>query len=547
MKSPFVLALSVATTFAAPAHYDVVVYGGTSGGVVAATQAARSGNSVLLISPSSHLGGMTSSGLGWTDLGDVSILGGISHDFYHRAYLNYQNPASWNLQTRKSYGNLGQRAPAFDDNQQIASVFEPKIAEQIFTAFLKEENVPVVIGRLDLKSGVVMEGVMIRRLRLEDGREFAAEMFIDATYEGDLLPGAGVTFTVGREANERFGERYNGIQTKRAHKNQLPDGIDPYVTPGDPFSDLLPGVEAGPGGPDGAGDKELQSFCYRMVLTDIAQNRVAITKPSGYRESDYELVFRAIAAGQETGFFKLDLMPNRKTDSNNTGGISTDFIGRNHGLGWDWTTLNHQQRDDLAKQHELWQRGLVWTLQNHPRVPESIRVHYSRWGLPADEFVDNGNWPWQIYVREGRRMVSDFVMTESHCEGKTKVPDPVGLAAYTMDSHHVRRQIVNGMVKNEGDVQMEVPKPYGISYRSIIPRRGECGNLLVPWSLSATHIAFGSIRMEPVFMTLSQSAAIAANAALKGKCNLQDIPYDSLHAELQNTGIPLEIQQSPTP
>jgi hypothetical protein len=542
MKIPLILATSIASAFAAPVAYDIVVYGGTSGGVIAAKQAAKSGSSVLLISQMPYLGGMTSSGLGWSDLGDTAILGGLSREFYHRIYLHYQGSGAWDRQTRASFGNHGQGASAFDEEKQIGSVFEPKIAARIFSEFLKEDRVDVVTGRLDLKGGVVMDGGMIRLLRLEDGREFAGKMFVDATYEGDLLPGAGVTFTVGREANERYGESYNGVQTKRAVKNQLPDGIDPFVTPGNPTSGLLPGVHAGPSAADGAGDKELQAFCYRMVLTDVPANRVAILKPPGYQEADYELLFRAIEAGQKTNFFKLDLMPNRKTDSNNTGGISTDFIGRNYGPDWDWTTLNHRERDELAKQHELWQRGLVWTLQNHPRVPEAIRAQYSRWGLPADEFVENGNWPWQIYVREGRRMVSDFVMTESHCEGKTEVSDPIGLAAYTMDSHHVRRQVVNGMVKNEGDVQMKVSKPYGISYRSIIPRRGECGNLLVPWSLSASHIAFGSIRMEPVFMTLSQSAAIAAHTALKHKCNLQDISYDSLRAELRKAGIPLGSQ-----
>ncbi len=532
MRIPLLAIASASIASAAPVRHDVVVYGGTSGGVTATVQAARSGISVVLISPSTHLGGMTTSGLGWTDLGDPAILGGLSREFYHRVFLHYQKPESWKRQTRESFGNHGQGAPAFDDAKQIASVFEPKVAEQVFKKLLEERNVPVVTGRLDLAKGVVMENGRIRLLRLEDGREFSGAMFIDATYEGDLLPGAGVTFTVGREANTAYGEKFNGVQTARSVKNQLPDGIDPYVRPGDPSSGLLPGVEAGPHGADGSADKALQAFCYRMVLTDVPENRVAIGKPAGYQESDYELLFRAIEAGQETGFFKLDLMPNRKTDSNNTGGVSTDFIGRNHGDGWDWTTLDHAKREALAKQHENWQRGLVWTLQNHPRVPEAIRKQHARWGLPADEFTDNGHWPWQIYVREGRRMVSDFVMTERHCEGKAAVDDPVGLAAYTMDSHHVRRQVVNGMVKNEGDVQMKVPKPYGISYRAMVPKRGECANLLVPWSLSASHIAFGSIRMEPVFMTLSQSAAIAARAAIRRGCAVQDLPYDVLREEL---------------
>ncbi|RYD36246.1 MAG: FAD-dependent oxidoreductase, partial [Verrucomicrobiaceae bacterium] len=223
-----------------PASHDIVVYGGTSGGVIAAVQAAKAGRSVVLISPTTHLGGLTTSGLGWTDLGESSILGGLSRDFYHRIYLHYQNDAAWNRQTRASYGNAGQKGPAFNATMQVASVFEPKVAEAVFQAMIREQGVPVVTGSLDLKSGVVMDGDRINCLRLEDGREFAGKMFVDASYEGDLLPGAGVSFTVGREANAAYGEDYNGIQSARANKNQLPDGIDPHITPGNPASGLLP-------------------------------------------------------------------------------------------------------------------------------------------------------------------------------------------------------------------------------------------------------------------------------------------------------------------
>ncbi len=530
----FLLPLAVAS--ADPVSYDVVVYGGTSGGVAAAVQVARSGKSVVLISPTAHLGGLTTSGLGWTDLGRSSILGGISREFYHRLYLHYQDDAVWNWQTRASFGNAGQGGPAFNHTTQIASVFEPKVAKTIFEQFVAEEEVPLITGRLDLANGVVMDGVKISRLKLEDGREFAGKMFIDASYEGDLLPGAGVTFTIGREANAKYGETINGIQAGRATKNQLPDGIDPYVVPGDSSSGLLPGVEPDPGGEDGSADERLQAYCFRMVLTNVAANRVAIAQPPGYNEADYELLFRAIEAGQTSGFFKFDLMPNRKTDSNNTGGISTDFIGKNYGPGWNWATLNHDERLALAKQHENWQRGLVWTLQNHARVPASLRNNYSQWGLPADEFTDNGNWPWQIYVREARRMVSDYVMTQHHCNGATVAPDSIGLAAYAMDSHNVQRHVKNGMVKNEGDVQVSVAEPYPVSYRSIVPKKGECPNLLVPWSLSASHMAFGSIRMEPVFMILSQSAAIAAGLAIDKDIAVQDVAYADLRALLTAAG-----------
>ena len=535
MKQFLLLAAIFTHVSAAPVSYDIVVYGGTSGGVVAAVQAAKSGRSVVLISPTPHLGGLTASGLGWTDLGESAILGGLSRDFYHRVYLHYQNDSAWNWQT-KNLGMGGQSAPAFNATTQIASVFEPKVAESVFQAMISEQNVPVITGRLDLDDGVVMNGDRINYIRLEDGREFAGKMFIDASYEGDLLPGAGVSFTIGRESNATYGEDYNGIQAARATKNQLRDGIDPYVTPGNPASGLLPGVNPNAGGSDGDGDATLQAYCFRMSLTNVAANRVPVTQPPGYSEADYELLFRSIEAGQTSGFFKLDLMPNRKTDSNNTGGISTDYIGKNHGPGWNWATLGHDQRNALAKQHENWQRGLLWTLQNHPRVPSSIRNSYASWGLPADEFTDNGNWPWQLYVREARRMVSDYVMNQRHCSGETIATESIGLAAYSMDSHHVQRQVKNGVVKNEGDVQMAVPNPYPVSYRSIVPKTGQCRNLLVPWSLSASHMAFGSIRMEPVFMILSQSAAIGADLAIRDNLAVQQVSYSKLRSALVAAG-----------
>lgn len=397
---------------------------------------------------------------------------------------------------------------------------------------LKEHGITVVTARLDLKNGVAMDGKRIQKIRTEDGREFAGKMFIDATYEGDLLPGAGVSFTVGREANTTYNETINGIQAKRALKNQLPDGIDPYISRGNPSSGLLPGVNPDAGGEDGQGDKRLQAYCFRMCLTDVPANRVNIEKPEGYDEATYEILFRAIEAGQHSKFTKFTLMPNRKTDSNNDSGISNNFIGANYGKDWNWTTLDHDERLALAKKHEHWQRGLVWTLQNHPRVPENIRKQYSKWGLPKDEFTDNKHWPHQIYVREARRMISDFVMTEHHCTRKQAVPESIGLAAYTMDSHAVQRCVKNGMVKNEGDVQVSIPGPYPVSYRAIVPKKGECENLLVTWSLSASHMAFGSIRMEPVFMILSQSAATAADIAMDHGVSVQDVPYEILKKRL---------------
>ena len=274
-----------------------------------------------------------------------------------------------------------------------------------------------------------------------------------------------------------------------------------------------------------------------MVLTDVPANRVPIPKPKDYRATDYEILFRAIEVGQNGRFFKTTLVPNRKTDANNASGISCDLIGGNYGDDWNWATLNHVQREQLAAKHRDWQLGLVWTLQNHPRVPESIRKSIGVWGLAKDEFTDNGNWPDNLYVREARRMKSGFVMTENHCRRKLPVDDPIGMGAYTLDSHNVQRFVHKGMVKNEGDIQSYLRgKAYGISYRAIVPAASECENLLVPWSLSATHIAFGSIRMEPVFMILGQSAATAACMAIDDQTTVQTVPYKQLRARLLKDG-----------
>ncbi len=519
---------------------DVVVYGDASGGVTAAVQAARMGKNVILVSPYGHLGGLTSSGLGWSDIGNDAILGGLSRDFYHTAYLHYQKDESWNLEKRDGFPQMAQGTLAFNPKNELASVFEPKIAEDIFDAMVKEAGVKMINGRLDLKKGVVMNGKQISKLVLEGGDSIEGKMFIDASYEGDLLPLAGVTFTIGREANAKYGETGNGI-TGAAKKNQLPKGIDPYVVKGDASSGLLAGVNPDMGGEVGDGDDKLQAYCYRMVLTDVPGNRIMIEKPKNYNDVDFELLFRSIEAGQKTGFFKTSMIPNGKTDSNNTGGFSCDLIGGNYGKDWNWATLSHAEREVVAAKHRDYQLGLVWTVQNHPRVPEAIRSSYATWGLAKDEFPDNGHWPYNLYVREARRMVSDLVMDEAHCKLKIPVEDPVGQGAYTLDSHNTQRFVHNGTVMNEGDIQTHLNgKPYGISYRSIVPKVGECENLLVPWALSASHIAFGSIRMEPVFMVLGQSAGTAASMAIDDNVPVQKVPYEKLRKRLLEDGQKLE-------
>ena len=521
---------------------DVVVYGDASGGVTAAVQAARMGKSVILVSQYGHLGGMTSSGLGWTDLGNPAILGGLSREFYHRLYRHYQNDKAWVHESRDRFPNKGQGVPALNAETELASTFEPKVAEAVFDAMIEESRVKIVRGRLDLKRGAAIDAKRLGAIRLEGGTTVRGKMFIDASYEGDLMAAAGVRFVTGREANAEFGEKGNGI-TGPLRGNQLRDGIDPYVVAGDPASGLLPGVNPDMGGGPGEADHRLQAYCYRMVLTDVAANRLPVPKPDGYDPAAYEILFRSIEAGKRGGFFKTTLVPNRKTDSNNTGGISTDLIGGNYGDGWNWATLDHAGREQLVAKHRDWQLGLLWTLQNHPRVPEGIRESVGVWGLAKDEFADNGNWPYNIYVREARRMRSEFVMTERHCRRELPVDDPIGMGAYTLDSHNVQRFVHQGMVKNEGDIQSYLRgKAYGISYRAIVPPAEECENLLVPWSLSATHIAFGSIRMEPVFMILGQSAATAACMAIDSGSSVQSVPYAKLRTRLVEDDQRLELE-----
>jgi hypothetical protein len=380
---------------------------------------------------------------------------------------------------------------------------------------------------------VQKEGARVVAIRMESGRIFRGRMFIDATYEGDLMAKAGVSYTVGREGNDRYGETLNGVQTRLAIHHQFVPGVDPYRRKGDPSSGLLPGVHGGPPGEEGQGDHRVQAYNFRMCLTDVKENQIPFREPPGYDPLDYELLLRNFEAGEKRAPWHPVMMPNRKTDVNNNHGFSTDFIGQSY----DWPEGDYATREKIFQAHLRYQQGLMWTLVSHPRVPEAIRREVGRWGLCKDEFADHGGWPHQLYVREARRMVSDYVMTQHHCQGRAVAEDPVGLAAYTMDSHHVQRYVdARGHVRNEGDVQVGGFPPYPISYRAIIPRASECENLLVPVCLSASHIAYGSIRMEPVFMVLGQSAATAAALAIEQGVGVQKVDYPRLRQRLEADG-----------
>ncbi|MDX2110697.1 MAG: FAD-dependent oxidoreductase [Verrucomicrobiota bacterium] len=519
----------------ASAEADIVIYGGTSGGVIAAIQASQMGRSVILIEPGMHLGGLSSGGLGATDIGNKAAIGGLSREFYHRVKLHYNKPESWKWQKPDEYQNNH-----FGDSGKDADTqwtFEPHVAEAIFDQWVREAHVPVVFGeRLDLKNGIIKEGRKITSIRMESGREFKGRVFIDASYEGDLLAKAGVSYHVGREDNKVYGETLNGVQVAQAKSHNFKAPVDPYRVPGNPASGLLPGVVESEEVPDGTGDNRVQAYNFRVCMTDHPGNQVPVPQPEGYDPMRYELFLRYL----QTGYFDaLNLntpMPNRKTDINNHGGFSSDNIGRNY----DYPDGDYATREQILKDHIAYNLGMWWFLQNDPRVPGNVREKTRRWALCKDEFPATGGWPHQLYVREARRMIGAYVMTEHNCTGKAIAPNSVGLAAYTMDSHHVRRYVRNGAAFNEGDVQVHGFPPYAIGYGSITPKAEACENLLVPVCLSASHIAFGSIRMEPVFMVLGQSAAVAAVHAIEEGKSVQTIDQSRLHNRLKADGQVLE-------
>lgn len=507
-------------------------------------QAARMGKTVVLIEPSNRLGGLTTGGLGQTDIGNKQAVGGISREFYQNIRKYYEDPANWNWQKREEYRDGGQTRTG--PNEDAMWTFEPSAAMKVYQDMLAaspvKERVRVVINqRLNRATGVAKEGIRITAITMETGQRYAGKMFIDATYEGDLLAAAGVSYAVGREANSEYGETLNGVQANEFYRtllNKLSNngnnhnfvsGVDPYVVKGDPASGLLPFIE--PGGPGllGSANKAVQAYCFRMTLTDHPDNRIPFAKPEGYNELEYELLFRNYEAGEKSVPWINSDMPNRKTDTNNRRGFSTDFIGQNYA----YPEASYEERERIVEAHRKYQQGLMWSLAYHPRIPEVIRNEVSRWGTCKDEYEREDGWQAQLYIREARRMVSDYVMTQQNCEGLKVAEDAVGLGAYGMDSHHMKRYVdANGFVQNEGNVEAPVPGPYPISYRAIVPKVTECTNLLVPVCVSSTHIAFGSIRMEPVFMVLGQSAATAAVFAIDKGTTVQEVDYEALKARL---------------
>ncbi len=480
---------------------DLAVFGATSAGVVAAVQARRMGKSVVLLEAGGHLGGLTTGGLSRTDSGNKRYIGGLSRAFYKACGEHYGKSEEWK--------------------------FEPHVASRIFGEWLEEADVPV--HYYQYLQGVVKEGERITELVMESGLRVRAKVFIDCSYEGDLMAASGVSYHVGREGNARYGELYNGCSIAIIH--QFDRFVDPYCVPGDPASGLLPGIDTAPPTDPLESDERIQAYNFRLCLSRDPVNQIPFEKPAGYQARDYELLGRYFAAGWVDELIRFDAIQGNKVDMNNHGAFSTDYIGGSYG----WPNGSYAKREEIFQNHLRYQKGLMWYRSHDPAVPLETRERIRAWGLAADEFTKTGGWPPQLYIREARRMQGDAVITDHYCLGSRQAEEVIAMGSYQMDSHNCRRLVFQGRVLNEGDIQARV-HPYGIPWRSIIPRRGETENLLVPVCLSASHIAFGSIRMEPVFMILGQSAATAAVLALEEGCPLHDLSYDRLRAELERGG-----------
>jgi len=527
-----------------PYEADVIVYGGTCSAVTTAVQVKRMGRSVIIVSPDIHIGGLSSSGLGYTDTGNKEVIGGLAREFYHLLYENYMKPESWKWQKQSEFGNKGQGTPAIDGEFRTMWLFEPHVAEEAFEKMITDNKLLVYRNTwLDRENGVVKEDGKIVSIKTLDGNIFRGKIFIDATYEGDLMAAAGVSYTTGREGSARYGEEWNGVQVgdfpiKHHDFDNLK--ISPYKVPGKPESGLLPRISSVPPGNRGDADKRLQAYCYRTCLTDHPDNRIKFYKPEGYDSTQYELLLRIYDAGWRGTFKKFDAIPNRKLDVNNHGPFSFDNIGMNY----DYPDATYERRKEIIKEHITYQQGLLWFIANDPRVPEEVRNEMSRWGYSGDEFADNNFWPYNIYVREARRMTGEYIMTENDVLSKREVLHSIGMGSYNLDSHNTQRYITpEGFVENEGDVEHPTPKPYMIDLGSILPKRDDCKNLLVSVCVSSSHIAYGSIRMEPVFMILGQSAGTVAALSLNSRKDIHDLKYEEIREKLLADGQVLEYNK----
>jgi hypothetical protein len=525
---------------ARPVSADVIVYGGTSAGVIAAVQAARMGRSVILLEPGRHLGGMSVEGLGGSDIDNhrefqnSPAVGGLALEFYRRVSRHYGRLDRFDAM-------LSRRA-----KEPALWRFEPHVAEAVFNELVKEAGVRVFLNhRLRERGGVTQDAKAkrITAIRCENGAEFRGRMFIDATYEGDLLAFAGVSTAVGREANATYGETKNGIRGENTYR-QFEVRVDPYRVPGDPASGVIATIQDEPLGTPGAGDHRIQAYCFRLCLTKNPANRVPFTKPANYDPAQYEIYRRYAKAGGKLWRPNATL-PNGKTDQGSWHDLSANLYGMNH----DYPGGSYAVRERIYREHLTFTQGLCWFLATDPDVPEDVRREWSQWGVTKDEFTDHGGWPRQFYVREARRLVGDYVITEHHTRRtkQTPVDDPVAVAFWPPDTHHVRRivraTLAGAAAYNEGFVfGGDDWAAFGVSYRSLTPRAAECENLLTPTCLSASHVAYGAVRLEWTFMALGQAAATAACLAVEDNSPVQRVSYAKLRARLLADGQILSLR-----
>ena len=464
---------------------DVIIFGGTSGTEIAAVQMARMGKSFILVSPDIHLGGLSAGGLGFTDTGNKEVIGGISRGYYHRAWKYYQNDEVWKWQQKSEYGNKGQGTPANDGANRTMWIFEPHVAENVFDDFLSEHKIKLFRDEwLDRTGGTQIEEKKIKSNKTPSGKVFKGAAIIDATYEGDLMVEAEVKYHVGREANSVYRETWNGVQVGVLHhKHHMEKDINPYVVPGEPSSGVLQKISTEHPSEKDEGDKRIQAYCFRMCISNQFDNRVPFPKPENYDPYQYVLLASIFDSGWKNVFHKFDPIPNRKTGTNNHWPFSTDNIGMNY----DYTEASYERRKEIIKEHEDYQKGFIYYLIHDEKVRQEIRDEMASWGLVADEFVDNGNWPHQIYVCEARSMLGEFVMTEYEIQGKKAEIHSIGMDSYTIDSHNVQRCMKpDRFVQNEGNIGIKAKERYKIDLGTILCKKEERTNLLVSVAVSSS-------------------------------------------------------------
>jgi hypothetical protein len=516
--------LAAAALPAATRDFDVVVYGGTAGGVMAAVSAARQGLRTALVEPGGHLGGMVSGGLGRTDYGRKEVIGGFALEFYWRVGLAYR---------MDRYGN------------EIAWLHEPHVAEEIFRQLIAESGVSLFEHeRLAQTGGVRKQGTALQALRMEDGSEFTGRVFIDAGYEGDVMAQSGVSYTVGREAAAQYGESLAGARERTPFHQFLVD-----IPARDGRGRLLPEISDGAPEAPGSADRHVQTYNFRMCFSEVPENQAPFSRPANYDPARYALLARLIAARTAAEhkvpplatLLSIDRIPNGKADINNNGAFSTDYIG----ASWTYPDATYVEREKIWQAHKEYTQGLFYFLANDEQVPAPLRAEMNRWGLCRDEFTDTDHWPRQLYIREARRMVGEYVMVQKDLQTDLQKPDPIGMGSYNSDSHNVQRFAdARGFVRNEGDMQVPV-EPYQIPYRILVPKRGQASNLLVTAAFSASHVAYSSVRMEPQYMILGQAAGVAANLAIGTGRAVQDIDTAELTRILISQGAVMEYRPNP--